>query len=73
MNIKQEDHKALSNFMLGHMNMGHTLSAVKGKPPTGTCWDDGTTVDEINVAWVVNETGERFDIKYIMDDEEEDE
>ena len=46
----------------------HSLSSLKGTPPEGAAYDDGTPMTNlINVAWRDNVTGEEQQIEYSLE------
>lgn len=59
----------LDVWLNARMCLGHGFSAIKGAPPHGATYDDGDPImHDVNVAWIDDVTGERFDIVYCFDD-----
>jgi hypothetical protein len=53
------------SWLRDHIMMGNRVVSIKGPPPKGATYRDGTLIDrQVNVGWTVVATGETFEIRY---------
>lgn len=63
MKLEIENKAELNLFLSQHW--GKDLIGIKGKPPVGATYDDGTIIEnDVNVGWKCSETGESVQIIY---------
>lgn len=66
-NYRIANKKQLDEWFGKEISLGGDLRAIKGAPPRGAIYSDGTPcLNPINVAWECVQTGEVFAIEYAL-------
>ena len=65
MELKIKNKAEIDRWLSLQMSRGRTLTGIKGTPPQGAVYSDGSQITRpVNVGWRVNETGEKINILY---------
>lgn len=65
MKLEIKNREELNAWMKERMRKGHSFIAVRGKPPEGSTYEDGTIIKgKVNVGWLDANTNETFGIVY---------
>ena len=68
MKLKISNKEEIDNFIRKALEEGAVVFSVKGNPPQGATYDDGTLITgKINRRWVNDLTNKYTDIKYLGD------